>query len=225
MGCGELGFPCHTHLTSRIWTPPKSIRGEQCKRPRRPLNSNSEARGHLSAMGEITDKTSIYHEGMRKLQDQRETRPLADRLEQVTFRTAFTEEDRTFIERSPLFFIASADGQGHPDCSYKGGLPGFVRVIDERTPAFPDYDGNGMTDRLAMCWSTLMWGCCSWILNSRSSCAVQLGFAISRLRSCRRCRGRSACVGFRWRPRKFPRSWNRDKWLRADRSRRWPPVP
>ena len=90
------------------------------------------------------DSTPIYHEGMRKLQDQRETRPLADRLEQVTFRTAFTEEDRAFIERSPLFFMATADGQGHPDCSYKGGLPGFVRVIDERTPAFPDYDGNGM---------------------------------------------------------------------------------
>ena len=90
------------------------------------------------------DSTSIYHEGMRKLQDQRETRPLADRLEQVTFRIAFTEEDRAFIERSPLFFMASADGQGHPDCSYKGGLPGFVRVIDERTLAFPDYDGNGM---------------------------------------------------------------------------------
>ena len=90
------------------------------------------------------DSTSIYHEGMRKLQDQRETRPLADRLEQVTFRTAFTEEDRAFIERSPLFFMATADGQGHPDCSYKGGLPGFVRVIDERTLAFPDYDGNGM---------------------------------------------------------------------------------
>jgi len=90
------------------------------------------------------DLKPMYHDGMRQLQDRRETRRLADRLEQVTVRTAFTEDDRGFIERSPMFFIATADGQGQPDCSYKGGLPGFVRVIDERSLAFPDYDGNGM---------------------------------------------------------------------------------
>ena len=86
----------------------------------------------------------MYHAGMRELQDARETRPLADRLEQVVVRSAFTEEDRAFIVRSAMFFIATADADGHPDCSYKGGLPGFVRVLDERTLAVPDYDGNGM---------------------------------------------------------------------------------
>ena len=87
---------------------------------------------------------SMYHDGMRRLQDARETRPLADRLEQVTVRTALTEEDRAFIERCPMFFLATADADGHPDCSYKGGLPGFVRALDATTLAIPDYDGNGM---------------------------------------------------------------------------------
>ncbi|MGH8107398.1 MAG: pyridoxamine 5'-phosphate oxidase family protein [Arenimonas sp.] len=86
----------------------------------------------------------MYHEGMRQLQDMRETRALADRLEQVVVRTAFTDEDRAFIERSAMFFIATADADGHPDCSYKGGLPGFVHVLDDHTLAIPDYDGNGM---------------------------------------------------------------------------------
>jgi predicted pyridoxine 5'-phosphate oxidase superfamily flavin-nucleotide-binding protein len=86
----------------------------------------------------------LYHEGMRQLQDARETRPIADRLEKVTVRKAFTDEDKAFIQRCPMFFVATADTRGHPDCSYKGGLPGFVRVLDERTLAFPDYDGNGM---------------------------------------------------------------------------------
>lgn len=90
------------------------------------------------------DDNPMYHEGMRNLQDVRETRPLADRLEQVTVRTAFTEEDRAFIERCSMFFVATADANGHPDCSYKGGLPGFVRVLNDNTLAFPDYDGNGM---------------------------------------------------------------------------------
>jgi uncharacterized protein len=84
-----------------------------------------------------------YHEGMRKLQEQRETRTLADRLEKVTMRAAFTEEDKAFIQRCRMFFIATADAGGQPDCSYKGGLPGFVRVMDDRTLVIPDYDGNG----------------------------------------------------------------------------------
>jgi predicted pyridoxine 5'-phosphate oxidase superfamily flavin-nucleotide-binding protein len=86
----------------------------------------------------------LYHDGMRRLQDVRETRRLADRLEQTIVRPAFTDEDRAFIERCAMFFVATADAHGHPDCSYKGGLPGFVRILDNRTLAFPDYDGNGM---------------------------------------------------------------------------------
>lgn len=85
-----------------------------------------------------------YHEGMRALQDARDTRKLADRLEQVTLRTAFTDEDRAFIEQCSMLFVATADTRGYPDCSYKGGLPGFVHVLDERTLCIPDYDGNGM---------------------------------------------------------------------------------
>jgi len=87
---------------------------------------------------------SIYHDGMRQLQDARETRPIADRLGKVTVRSALTDDDRAFIERAAMCFIATADAEGRPDCSYKGGLPGFVRVLDERTLAIPDYDGNGM---------------------------------------------------------------------------------
>lgn len=94
---------------------------------------------------EVTvNEQDMYHEGMRSLQDIRETRPLADRLAQVTVRSAFTAEDRAFIESRPMFFLATADAQGHPDCSYKGGMPGFVRVLDDQTLVIPDYDGNGM---------------------------------------------------------------------------------
>ncbi len=86
----------------------------------------------------------MYHDGSRTLQDRFDTRRLADRLAERLSRDAFTEEDRLFIESRPLFFLATADADGRPDCSYKGGLPGFVRVADERTLAFPSYDGNGM---------------------------------------------------------------------------------
>ena len=86
----------------------------------------------------------MYHEGSRQLQDRFEARRLADRMVERIVHDTFSAEDRAFIERLPLFFLATADAQGRPDCSYKGGLPGFVRVVDERTLAFPSYDGNGM---------------------------------------------------------------------------------
>ncbi len=86
----------------------------------------------------------MYHEGNRILQDRFDSRRIADRLEAVLHRTAFSDEDRLFIEQSTCFFLATADATGQPDCSYKGGRPGFVRVIAPDTLAFPSYDGNGM---------------------------------------------------------------------------------
>jgi uncharacterized protein len=88
--------------------------------------------------------TSLYHEGNRRLQDAFDTRRLADRLEDVKLRDFIDAGDRAFIESLDMFFLATADADGRPNCSYKGGDPGFVRVLDERTIAFPDYDGNGM---------------------------------------------------------------------------------
>jgi predicted pyridoxine 5'-phosphate oxidase superfamily flavin-nucleotide-binding protein len=86
----------------------------------------------------------LYHEGNRALQDRFDTRRLADRIEERLVHDFIDEDDRAFIERMDMFFIATADEQGQPNCSYKGGEPGFVRVVDERTIAFPVYDGNGM---------------------------------------------------------------------------------
>lgn len=81
---------------------------------------------------------------MRGLQDRFDTRRLADRLVEQLSRTEFADDDRAFIQSRTFFFAATADGQGRPDCSYKGGAAGFVRVTDVNEVAFPSYDGNGM---------------------------------------------------------------------------------
>ena len=86
----------------------------------------------------------MYNEGARRLQDRFDTRRLADRLEERKVTETIGDRDRAFIERLDMFFIATADADGRPQCSYKGGDPGLVRVLDERTVAFPNYDGNGM---------------------------------------------------------------------------------
>ena len=86
----------------------------------------------------------LYHDGNRQLQDAFHSRPIADRLEQVTMHTRFTEGDRAFVESSIYFFLATADAEGRPDVSFKGGPAGFVRITGPSELAFPDYDGNGM---------------------------------------------------------------------------------
>ncbi|MSO99651.1 MAG: pyridoxamine 5'-phosphate oxidase family protein [Acetobacteraceae bacterium] len=87
---------------------------------------------------------TLYHDGNRQLQDAFGSRRLADRLEEKLNRAAFTDDDKAFIEGMPYFFLATADAQGQPDCSFKGGPPGFVRITAPGELAFPDYDGNGM---------------------------------------------------------------------------------
>jgi uncharacterized protein len=86
----------------------------------------------------------LYHDGNRAWQDEFESRRLADRLEEKLSRTTFSDDDKSFVESCIYFFIATADASGRPDCSFKGGAPGFVRVTGPSELAFPDYDGNGM---------------------------------------------------------------------------------
>ncbi len=88
--------------------------------------------------------SAIYHDGHRRFQDRFDARRLADRLDERIVHDRLGEPERAFIERLDMFFLATADADGRPNCSYKGGDPGFVRVLDERTLAFPSWDGNGM---------------------------------------------------------------------------------
>ena len=84
-----------------------------------------------------------YHDEQRRVQDRFDTRRLADRLSEATT-DEIGDVYRAFIESRDMFFLATADDRGVPQCSYKGGEPGFVRVVDAHTIAFPVYDGNGM---------------------------------------------------------------------------------
>lgn len=86
---------------------------------------------------------SSYHQGSRALQDRFDTRRIADRLEQVTYGRELGPRDTEFVRAADMFFLATADAEGAPDCSYKGGAPGFVQVPSPTELAWPDYDGNG----------------------------------------------------------------------------------
>jgi predicted pyridoxine 5'-phosphate oxidase superfamily flavin-nucleotide-binding protein len=86
----------------------------------------------------------MFHNGNRDLQELFGSRALADRLVERLRHSGFTEDDKAFIESLEFFFLATADPIGRPDCSFKGGAPGFTRVIQPNLLVWPDYDGNGM---------------------------------------------------------------------------------
>ncbi len=87
---------------------------------------------------------TFYTDGQRAVQEQFQTTKMADLLHQVTVHTEVQDAERAFIESRDMFFLATVDDTGRPTCSYKGGDPGFVRVVDAQTIVFPIYDGNGM---------------------------------------------------------------------------------
>jgi uncharacterized protein len=88
--------------------------------------------------------SKLFRPSHRALQQQFDTTRLADRIEARLFREALTDDDRAFIARLDMFFLATADADGLPNCSYKGGDPGFVRTLNAQTLVFPNFDGNGM---------------------------------------------------------------------------------
>ena len=86
----------------------------------------------------------LYGEQHRLLQKEFDTQKLADRVKEFIVSPEITDEHKPFIESRDMFFLSSIDHRGYPTCSHKGGEPGFIKVIDEKTIAFPSYDGNGM---------------------------------------------------------------------------------
>ena len=86
----------------------------------------------------------LYGDNHRQLQEQFETRRMADAIEHVALETEVVGEHKGFIESRDMFFLSTVDHNGRPTVSHKGGDPGFVKVVDDTTVVFPSYDGNGM---------------------------------------------------------------------------------
>jgi predicted pyridoxine 5'-phosphate oxidase superfamily flavin-nucleotide-binding protein len=91
-------------------------------------------------------EAGFYTPEHRALQDRFGTRRLADRwLATDVVTDTLADWQRKMIERAPYLWLATADADGWPDVSYKGGRPGWVKVLaDNQTVEFPSYDGNGM---------------------------------------------------------------------------------
>jgi predicted pyridoxine 5'-phosphate oxidase superfamily flavin-nucleotide-binding protein len=86
----------------------------------------------------------MYGSGARELQDELDTRRLADLLAHVTVHTELTDDDRALIGAQSTVWVSTVDADGWPDVSYKGGDVGFVEVTGPTELRIPSFDGNGM---------------------------------------------------------------------------------
>ena len=82
------------------------------------------------------------HAGSLALQQRYGTHELGMRVAK-SVAPQLSEKEAVFVRAQEWFFCATADELGRTDCSFRAGPRGFVHVLDERTLAWEDYDGNG----------------------------------------------------------------------------------
>lgn len=95
------------------------------------------------AGGAIYSSDIAFTPTVKKIQARKGSRRLYERVESKgSWQTAVTPKLKEFIEEQRSVFLATASKEGQPTIQHRGGPPGFLRVVDERTLAFVDYVGN-----------------------------------------------------------------------------------
>lgn len=92
----------------------------------------------------IPNPDEFYSPHQRALQEELQTRKLADAVVFGVVREELEPEMAGFIESRDYFFLSTVDADGWPTVSYKGGNVGVAHVVDPKTIVFPNYNGNGM---------------------------------------------------------------------------------
>ena len=81
--------------------------------------------------------------GVKAIQSRKGSRDAYARMEtQGGWATTITNELAEFIAGQTSVFLATANAEGQPYIQHRGGPPGFLRVLDEHTLGFADFNGN-----------------------------------------------------------------------------------
>ena len=117
--------------------------------------------------------SSMYDEAHRGLQNTFGTRRLADRLEAMIVKDFMDEQDQGFVSTRDMFFLSTVDQYGRPTVSYKGGDPGFIKIIDDRRSRSRVMTETACTYRWATSAPIRRSASCSSILQSHTACACR----------------------------------------------------
>jgi predicted pyridoxine 5'-phosphate oxidase superfamily flavin-nucleotide-binding protein len=84
----------------------------------------------------------VFPPAVRRAQAERGTAHVYDRKVAAGFPNTVTPELAAFIAEQDTAFLGTASADGAPYIQHRGGPPGFIKVVDERTLGFADYRGN-----------------------------------------------------------------------------------
>ena len=59
-----------------------------------------------------------------------------------SWETTVTPELEAFLAELDMFYLGTANAEGQPYIQYRGGSPGFLKRVDEKTLGFADFGGN-----------------------------------------------------------------------------------
>ncbi|MCZ6813154.1 MAG: pyridoxamine 5'-phosphate oxidase family protein [Alphaproteobacteria bacterium] len=80
---------------------------------------------------------------VKRLQEIKGSRKAYARMEEKGgWKSTMTEELAQFIGERDSFYLGTANADGQPYIQHRGGKPGFLKVLDDKTLAFADFRGN-----------------------------------------------------------------------------------
>lgn len=80
---------------------------------------------------------------VKAIQEQKGSRKNYARMERLGgWQTEVSEGLADFLADLDMFYLGTTNADGQPYIQYRGGSPGFLKVVDERTLGFADFGGN-----------------------------------------------------------------------------------
>ena len=84
-----------------------------------------------------------FSPAVKAIQSEKGSRESYAKMEQKGgWKTTVTPELLSFISQLDMFYLGTASAEGQPYIQYRGGAPGFLKVIDDKTLGFADFGGN-----------------------------------------------------------------------------------
>jgi predicted pyridoxine 5'-phosphate oxidase superfamily flavin-nucleotide-binding protein len=79
---------------------------------------------------------------VKAVQARKGSRTRYERVERGGWQTRVTPDLEEFLAGLDMFYLGTATADGQPYIQYRGGAPGFLKVLDDRTLGFADFGGN-----------------------------------------------------------------------------------
>ncbi len=83
-----------------------------------------------------------FTSAVKAIQSEKGSRQSYAKVEQHGWKTTVTPDLKSFLSELDMFYLGTANSAGQPYIQYRGGAPGFLKVIDEKTLGFADFGGN-----------------------------------------------------------------------------------